>query len=111
MKQLQPVIWMKGTFLSPQYLQTQDRFIENTLQFQLDALSFRHWGVRTLRVDQEALAAGYFAVATASGMFADGLLFDIPDADAAPAPKPLAESFDQDQTELDIYLTIPHHRE
>ena len=28
MKSLQPVIWMKGTLLSPQYLQTQDRFLE-----------------------------------------------------------------------------------
>ena len=40
MKRLQPVIWMKGTLLSPQYLQTQDRFLENSLKFQLDGLSF-----------------------------------------------------------------------
>ena len=54
MKQLQPVIWMKGTFLSPQHLQTQDRFIENSLQFQLESLSFQPWGFESLAIDQEA---------------------------------------------------------
>ena len=33
MRQLQPVIWSKGTFLTPQHLQTRDRFLESVLQF------------------------------------------------------------------------------
>ena len=112
MKRLQPVIWMKGTFLSPQYLQMQDRFIESSLQFHLDALSFAGYGFRTLQINQEALAAGYLAISEASGMFADGLLFDIPDADQPPSPKPLMkDAFDQDQKSCDIYLAIPHYRE
>src|SRR5712692_2958808 len=57
MKRLEPVIWAKGTFLTPQHLQIQDRFLENTLRFQLDALSFRPWGFRQLLVNQELLAA------------------------------------------------------
>ena len=36
MKRLQPVIWTKGTFLTPQHLQLQDRFLEDTLQFRLE---------------------------------------------------------------------------
>ena len=79
MKRLQPVIWMKGTLLSPQYLQTQDRFLENSLKFQLDGLSFAPWGFRRLQMNQEALASGYVAIADAAGIFPDGLLFDIPD--------------------------------
>jgi type VI secretion system protein ImpJ len=111
MKRLQPVIWMKGTFLSPQYLQTQDRFIESCLQFQLDALSYCGWGFHKLMINQEALAAGYLAISEASGIFPDGLLFDIPGADQAPSPKMIAESFEADQNTLDIYLAIPHYRE
>ncbi|MCZ2075153.1 MAG: type VI secretion system baseplate subunit TssK [Bryobacteraceae bacterium] len=111
MKSLQPVIWMKGTFLTPQYLQAQDRFIESSLEFQLHALTFRPWGFRTLRIDQEALAAGMFAVSAASGILPDGLLFDIPDSDAAPPVKPIAEAFEQDRNELDVYLAIPDYRE
>lgn len=111
MKRLQPVIWMKGTFLSPQYLQMQDRFIESSLQFHLDSLAYAGYGFRTLQINQEALSAGYVAISEASGMFADGLLFDIPEADQAPSPKPLADAFEQDQKTCDIYLAIPHYRE
>ena len=52
MKQLEPVIWTKGTFLSPQHLQIQDRFLENYLRFQLEALSFRPWGFQRLQIEQ-----------------------------------------------------------
>ncbi len=109
MRQLQPVIWMKGTFLNPQYLQTQDRFIESSLQFQLESLAYAHWGFRELHIDREALAAGYFSVSLASGVMPDGLLFEIPDSDQAPAPKPLAENFEAEQEQLDVYLAIPHY--
>ncbi len=111
MKTLQPVVWMKGTLLSPQYLQSHDRFLENTLQFHLDALAFSAWGFRRLQLNQEALAAGYVSLAEAEGIFPDGLLFDIPEADAAPAPKPLEGCFEADQKTLDVYLAIPHFRD
>src|SRR6266700_1980796 len=111
MKRLQPVIWMKGTLLSPQYLQSQDRFLENSLKFQLDGLNFAPWGFRRLQLNQDALASGYVAIADAAGIFPDGLLFDIPDADAAPSPKPLADCFEADQKTLDVFLAIPHFRD
>ena len=114
MKRLQPVIWSKGTVLNPQHLQTQDHFAESTLQFRLDALNFRPWGFQRLGVDQAALAAGDFALSGASGLFADGLPFDIPESDPAPAPKalgPYFESGEAGEKGLDVYLAIPHHRE
>jgi type VI secretion system protein ImpJ len=111
MKRLEPVIWAKGTFLSPQHLQIQDRFLENLLQFHLDALSFRPWGLRRLLVNQELLAAGVFAISLADGILPDGLLFEIPNSDPAPAPKPLADLFPPEQEELAVYLAIPQYRE
>ena len=111
MRQLQPVIWSKGTFLTPQHLQTRDRFLESVLQFQLETLNFCPWGFQELRVDQEALAAGNFSLTRCMGMFPDGLPFDVPDSDPAPVPKPLAPYFDAEQTSADIYLAIPEHRE
>ena len=111
MKRLQPVIWSKGTFLTPQHLQIQDRFVESSLQFRLDALNFRPWGFLELRIDQESLAAGQLAIAKASGMFADGLVFDVPDADAAPLPKPLAQFLEAGQDSTTVYLAIPPYRE
>src|SRR5579859_1978089 len=103
MKRLQPVIWTKGTFLSPQHLQIQDRFLENLLQFHLESLSFRPWGFASLSISQEALSAGTFGISAAAGILPDGLLFDIPGSDAAPPPKQLGDCFEPDQNTLDLY--------
>jgi type VI secretion system protein ImpJ len=111
MRRLQPVIWTKGTFLTPQHLQLQDRFLENLLEFHLESLSFRPWGFATLQISREALAGGVFAIASASGLLPDGLIFDIPASDSAPPPKELADCFEPDQTALDIYLAVPQYRE
>ncbi len=111
MKRLQPVIWTKGTFLTPQHLQLQDRFLEDTLQFRLEALKFCPWGFTELVIDQQKLATGDFAISRASGIFPDGLLFDIPDADAAPASRSVAELFEPGSKEMDVYLTVPDYRQ
>ncbi|MGH9405603.1 MAG: type VI secretion system baseplate subunit TssK [Terriglobia bacterium] len=110
-KRLQPVIWAKGTFLTPQHLQVQDRFIESAIEFRLGALNFRPWGFASLRLDQEALAAGNLAITGASGLFPDGLPFDIPESDAAPPVKSLAPFFDVEHDTVDVYLAIPQYRE
>ena len=110
MPRLEPVIWSKGTVLAPQHLQSQDRFLEDLLQFQLQALQFRPWGFQRLRIDQTALAAGNLAIAEAAGIFPDGLPFDIPESDPAPPARPLAEHF-SGADRVDVYLTIPSYRE
>ena len=69
MKQLKPVLWTKGTFLTPQHLQVQDRFIEDALNFRLQALKFCPWGFRELSINAELLTEGQFAVTRATGIF------------------------------------------
>ncbi len=110
MRQLRPVIWMKGTFLSPQHLQAQDKFIEDSLQFRLESLASHPWGFLKLRIDQEALASGEFALSEAAGIFPDGLLFDCPASEALPPPRPLLDCFQPDQTTLDVFLAVPSYR-
>jgi type VI secretion system protein ImpJ len=111
MRNLQPVIWAKGTFLTPQHLQAQDRFLENLVQFRHESLNFRPWGFSHLMVDHEALAAGNFAITEAAGIFPDGLPFEIPISDLPPPPKVLAQYLDGDQKSVDLYLSIPPHVE
>lgn len=110
MRRLQPVIWAKGTFLSPQHLQAQDIFHEDLLQFRTDALNSFPWGFRTLTINREALAAGDFAIDTASGIFPDGLVFEIPESDTAPASKPLASYFSVTHDTVDVHLAVPAWR-
>lgn len=111
MKRLQPVIWSKGTALAPQHLQNQDRFFESSLQFRINALTFRPWGFQELTIDHQELANGNFSITRASGVLPDGLLFDIPDSDDAPPAKALGEAFPEDSDELDIYLAVPEYKE
>jgi len=110
MRQLQPVVWAKGVLLTPQHLQVQDRYLEDLLTFRLDGLAFAPWGFHQFVVNREELAAGSFALATAAGVFPDGLPFDMPAADPAPAPRPLQECWRQDQRTLDVFLTIPQYQ-
>lgn len=111
MHRLAPVVWTKGTFLNPQHLQSQDRFLENSLQFQLQALEFCPWGFSRLRIDRDALAKGTFALSEAAGIMPDGLLLDIPQSDAAPPAKVLADHFQPDVESVDVFLTIPQYRD
>jgi len=110
MRQMQKVLWTKGVLLTPQHLQLQDRFVEDLIGFQLASLSFAPWGFSKLRIDREALAGGSLAVSEAAGILPDGLPFDVPGSDPAPAPKPLEEYWDADRGSLEIHLALPEHR-
>lgn len=111
MKQLQPVLWSKGTFLTPQHLQLQDKFLEDSMNFRVQSLKFCAWGFSELVLDQELLAEGKLAIGRASGIFPDGLPFEIPGPDQPPASKVLPEFFDRGERDLDFYLTLPDYKE
>ncbi|MGH7525600.1 MAG: type VI secretion system baseplate subunit TssK [Gemmatimonadales bacterium] len=110
MRQLQPVLWTKGVLLNPQHLQTQDRFLEDLIEFQLSTLTVYPWGFSRLELDREALAGGAFALSAAAGILPDGLLFDMPQADPPPPPRPLEGCWEPDQDSLDLFLAIPEYR-
>ncbi len=110
MRQLQPVVWSKGVFLSPQHLQAQDRFFEEALRFLSDALSFRNWGFSSLDIDGTSLSEGQLNVRAASGVFPDGLMLDMPASDASPRLRTLEECFHDGTTRCAFYLAIPQDR-
>jgi len=110
MKQLQPILWSKGTFLTPQHLQLQDKFLEDSLSFRIQALNFCAWGFSEVVFDQEMLAEGQLAVSRASGIFPDGMPFEIPGPDRPPPSIALKEFFEPEMRELDIWLTVPDYK-
>jgi len=110
-KQLQQVVWSKGTFLTPQHLQLQDRFVDDNLQFQLEAVSYRFWGFASLRIDEAKLVEGQFALSEASGVAPDGLLFDFPLSDAAPASRSIGQFFGEQNKTVGVYLAVPERKD
>lgn len=110
MRVLQPVLWSKGTFLTPQHLQVQDRFLESLLQFRVEALNFRPYGFLKLHLDFEQLQSGTAAVAEAQGIFPDGLVFDAPRSDPGPPARSFQEFFEPGREALDIFLAVPEYK-
>jgi type VI secretion system protein ImpJ len=110
MRQLQKVLWTKGVLLTPQHLQLQDRFVEDSISFQLSALTAAPWGFSSLELDREMLDGGVLALSSARGLFPDGLAFDMPGADPLPEPRPLKDGWLPDQDVLHAYLAISEYR-
>jgi type VI secretion system protein ImpJ len=109
MRQLQPVIWSKGTFLSPQHLQAQERFVEDSARFYLDSLNSRSWGFREIQIDTKALSEGRLAVTLASGIFPDALPLDIPASEVPPPARILDECFREGRNSCTFYLAVPEY--
>ncbi len=110
MPQLQPVVWSKGVLLSPQHLQAQDRFFEDTLRFLSSSLSFRSWGFTSLQIDAAGLSQGRLGVTEASGIFPDGLMLDMPACDAPPASRTLEDCFPTGVSTCAFFLAVPQVR-
>lgn len=110
MRQLHPVLWNKGACLQPQHLQSQDFYLDSQMKFLMDSLFGYPYGFQTLTVDPARLATGYFGLAAASGVFPDGLMFDIPGSDLEPEPRLLTDAFQDGESALTISLAIPHYR-
>ena len=109
MRQLQPVVWSKGTFLSPQHLQCQERFVEDCARFYLDSLNPHLWGLRELQIDTKALSEGRLAILRASGLFPDSLPIDIPASEYPPPARALNECFREGMQSCTFYLAIPEY--
>jgi type VI secretion system protein ImpJ len=79
------VIWTEGMFLQPQHFQQHDRFLARQAHLRAAIQQGYGWGFVSVALDSAALTLGKIAIGTAHGVLPDGLVFDIPGQDAAPA--------------------------
>lgn len=107
MRFLSRVVWSEGMHLSPQHFQMQSRYFEDSLWFLLASIRNYPWGLITLSLDQDAIRNGRAVVRNASGIFPDGLAFEFPDSDLAPAPVGLKDLFTPSDVEITLHLAVP----
>lgn len=107
MRFLSRVVWSEGMHLTPQHFQLQSRYFEDLLWFVNGQLHNHPWGFLAVGLDPEMVRNGTASLSFASGIFPDGLVFDIPDSDLRPPPLNLSEIFTPVDSEMVISLAVP----
>lgn len=110
MRSLSRVVWSEGMYLGPHHFQAQSRYFEDSIDFSLANLWFEPNGFAACELDHEALKNGTVSLLAARGLFPDGLPFDMPGADAPPAPRAIAADFPPTLDSLLIYLAVPYRK-
>jgi type VI secretion system protein ImpJ len=103
---LSRVVWSEGMYIGPHHFQAQSRYFEDSTQFVTASLRRDYYGFLGCEVDSEALRNGTLALIHARGIFPDGLLFKMPEADPLPRARPIADIFPSDRDKLTVYLSI-----
>ena len=109
MRSLSQVVWSEGMYLGPHEFQAQARYFEDAIHFAADALWFQSYGLISSTLDSDALRNGTVSLVHASGIFPDGTPFYMPQSDAIPAVRQIADLFPPTRDTLTIYLGI-HER-
>ncbi len=104
---LSKVVWSEGMYLGPQHFQAQSRYFEDSIKFAVSSLWSRPYGLLGCGLDEEALRNGTLALVHARGIFPDGMPFLMPECDALPAPRPIAEVFPPTRDRLIALLAVP----
>ena len=102
------VHWHEGMFLRPHHFNAAQRHQEQVAL--LGDLWDRHynWGLRSIEIDQDALANNRFVVRSLRARMRDGTLISVPQ-DGLPAAVDLKTAFQQNETIL-AYLAVPTTR-
>jgi type VI secretion system protein ImpJ len=103
-------LWGEGLFLRPQHFQRQDLYHESRLSEMSRALHPYAWGIRSLRLDRDALASGTLRLDEIRAIFPDGEIYSAPDADELP-PAIRLEDVDFSSDTLVFSLALPLLRE
>ena len=111
MKFLSRVVWSEGMYLGPHHFQTQSRYFEDSIAFLAASLWHQPWGLLHAELDQKAIRNGSAVLLHASGIFPDGLTFELPNSDPAPEPRNLLEVFPSTDAMLPLYLAVPARRD
>lgn len=105
-------VWSEGMFLSPQHLQSLDRYHEGLLQERLTAIAPNAWGVAALEIDAAALGTGQLRVVRFRGTLPGGLMLTCDESEgSAPPPRPVAEHLPPQARSVDVWLAVPRERE
>jgi type VI secretion system protein ImpJ len=97
-------------YLGPHHFQAQNRYFEDSIQTAVSSLWFKPHGLLGCALNEEALRNGTLSLIHARGIFEDGLLFLMPESDAVPEARPIADLFPPTRDRLTILLGVPRRK-
>ncbi len=93
--------------LTPHHFQQWDNYHEELLNARARSILPFDYGVLNLQVNSEAVANGNFQITNCRAVMPDGLLVNVPDAEAVPDLRPVGEHFKVEKDKLGVHLAIP----
>ncbi len=100
------ILWGEGLFLRPQHFQQQDAYHEWRLAQVSRQLHPYAWGVRTVKIDTEALQTGLLRLLELQVVMPDGELFSAPSDDELPPPLSLSTLSDDGQSGGEVLVHL-----
>src|SRR6516164_1872225 len=107
MKFLSRVVWSEGMYIAPHHFQTQSRYFEDSISFLASSLWREPWGMLHLEMNRQAIANGTVSLLHASGIFGDGLCFEMPGFDTLPLARTIASLAEPSDSDLILHLAVP----
>lgn len=100
------VVWKDGMFVLPHHFQQMENYLLSSLrQNTVSAIPFSS-GLRSWRINKEALADGILQLDEVTGVMPDGASFSLRIPEDLPSPKQV-NSFVNDTAAVTAYLAIP----
>src|SRR5579862_1441903 len=110
MRSLSRIVWSEGMYLGPHHFQAQSRYFEDSTRFATSSLWFEPWGLVGTQLDAEALKNGTLSLVHARGIFPDGLVFQMPESDALPEARNIADLFPPARDAVTVQLVVAPRR-
>ena len=107
MSKYRKIVWNEGMLLTPHHFQQWDNYHEELLNSRIQSVMQFEYGVLDLRVNNEAIANGNFQITNCRAVMPDGLMINLPDAEAVPDLRPVGNHFPIEAEKLGVHLAIP----
>lgn len=100
-----PVRWSEGMFLKPHHFQAAERYLRERVRESEDWLHPHDWGLRSVDIDESAVANYQVVLRSCQARFKDGSTVAIP-GEVSVAPVELHEAL-KNASETTVFLAIP----
>lgn len=107
MSKYRKIVWNEGMLLTPHHFQQWDNFHEELLNSRVRSLLPFEYGILDLQINREAVANGNFQIINCHAVLPDGLMINVPDAEAVPDLRQVGNHFHPEAERLGVHLAIP----